>query len=507
MLHHHPIPRFVTRALVVLLLSQNQALAAPATTLPDLGDESAVALSPLEERRLGEEFMREARARLDILEDPEATEYLQTLGQRLTQSARTDAPFRFFLINNPTINAFAVPGGFVGVHTGLILAARNEAELAAVLAHETAHITQRHIPRMIAESQRTMGPALAAILAGILLAASGQGGGEAAILLTTAGMAQHELNFTRSFEEEADRIGMTILDGAGFDARAMPAFFERLDTQNRLNEVNVPEFLRTHPITSRRIAESRDHAQAFAARRNPDETGFLHAQARLRALTVKPDEALSGFRTALDSKNGKAPTAADRYGLAVALLANRETEAARHESIALLTRNPVYLPYRILRAETDMATGKNAAGLDLFAKTLQQTPGSLALIQRYAAALLRAKRAEEARALLDRTVRRRNDEPALYRMLATAAGEAGRPLEAHRAFGEYYYRIGQPRAAVEQFELALRLANSTYYVASLEARIREIREEAPLLFRRDQPPATRRPTQQPATPGTVGTGM
>lgn len=498
--HRHPLLRFVARTLIVLLLWQELVLAAPAPALPDLGDESAVSISPLEERRLGEEFMREARAQLDILDDPEATEYLQALGLRLTRSARTEAPFRFFLVNNPTINAFAVPGGFVGVHTGLILAARNEAELAAVLAHETAHITQRHIPRMIAESQRTMGPALAAILAGILLAASGKGGGEAAILLTTAGMAQHELNFTRSFEEEADRIGMGILDGAGFDARAMPAFFERLEAQNRLNEVNVPEFLRTHPITGRRIAESRDHAQAFAVRRNPDETGFLHAQARLRVLTTKPEEALKGFRSALDPKNSKAPTAADRYGLAVALLATRETEAAQRESIALLARNPDYLPYRILRAETDMAAGKTDAGLALYAKTLQQTPDSLALTQRYAEALLRAKRAEEARTLLDRTIRRRSDEPALYRMLATAAGEAGRPLEAHRAFGEYYYHIGQPRAAVEQFELALRLASSTYYVASLEARIREIREEAPLLFKNDQPPATRNPPSRPITP-------
>ncbi len=145
-----------------------------------------------------------------------------------------------------------------------------------------------------------------------------------------------------------------------------------------------------------------------------------------------------------------------------------------------------------------MAAGNTAAGLALYAKTLQQNPDSLALIQRNAAALLGAKRPEDARALLDRTIRRRSDEPALYRMLATAAGEAGRPLEAHRAFGEYYYRVGQPRAAVEQFELALRLANSSYYVSSLEARIREIREEEPLLFKNDRPPASRSP-QRPAT--------
>src|SRR4030067_1017815 len=184
--------------LIGLLISPAGWAASINSTLPDLGDESAAVLSPQDERRIGEDFMRQARLRLDLLDDPELNEYVQELGRRLTAGADGLPAVHFFLVNNSSINACAVPGGFIGLHTGLLLAARSEAELAAVLAHETAHITQRHIPRMIAESQRISGPALAAMLAGILIAASGQPGGEAAVLLTTAGAGQHAHNYTRA---------------------------------------------------------------------------------------------------------------------------------------------------------------------------------------------------------------------------------------------------------------------------------------------------------------------
>ena len=160
-------------------------------TLPDLGDESIAVISPTQERKLGENLMRQSRRTLAFMEDPETNEYIQMLGQKLVSNsdgARQD--FRFFVINNPTVNAFALPGGFIGVHTGLILTTKSEAELASVLAHETAHITQRHIPRLITESQRTSLPAMAAILAGILLASSGHQSGEAAIALTSAAVTQ-----------------------------------------------------------------------------------------------------------------------------------------------------------------------------------------------------------------------------------------------------------------------------------------------------------------------------
>jgi predicted Zn-dependent protease len=483
-------PLFAGLLLSVLLLHHGVALAE--ANLPDLGDESSVVVSPNEERRLGEDFMRQARVHLDLVADPELNEYLRKLGGRLTIGAGLKEDFYFFLVNNPTINAFAVPSRFIGVHTGLLLTASSEAEVAAVLAHETAHITQRHIPRLIAESQRTSGPALAAILAGILIAASGGKGGEAAVALATASVAQNELNFTRAFEQEADRIGMKFLDTAGYDARAMASFFERLTTAGRLYEVNLPEFLRTHPVTTRRLAESRDHAENFPARKNPDDRDFRHMQARLRVLTNTPESALAYFRDRPDASSRNDP--ANRYGLALALSATHRPEAARLELQELIQRHPDYLPYLLLRAEIEYATGNPKAGAETYAAAAKRFPDSLAVAQKHAQALIKTGRYTEARTLLDATVRQFPDEPALYKLLATAAGESGQRMAAHRAFGEYYYRMGQPAAAIEQLELAIQHADrSFYYTSSIEARIREIREQSGLLFK---PQAPKRPEQK-----------
>jgi beta-barrel assembly-enhancing protease len=486
-------PRLGVFLLIGLLISPAGWATSLNGNLPDLGDESAVVLSPQDERRIGEDFMRQARAQFDILDDPELNEYLRDLGRRLTAGVVGLPEFHFFLVNNPTINAFAVPGGFIGVHTGLLLAARSEAEVAAVLAHETAHITQRHIPRMIAESRRISGPALAAILAGILIAASGQPGGEAAILLTTAGMAQNELNFTRAFEQEADRIGMNILNTAGYDARAMPAFFEQMELLTRLYENNLPEFLRSHPVTGRRIAESRNHAEGFPVRPNPDTGAFAHMQARLQVLGSKADEALKLFR-AKRGNGGATQHAADQYGYALALLANERYDEARRETALLLKSRADYVPYHILRAEIELAANNKPAGLSAYAEAGRKFPTSLALTQRHASALLKNSQPAQARQLLDTAVRQRPQEPALYKLLASAAGESGNRMEAHRAYGEYYFLTGQPRAAIEQFELAIRFANNNfYYVSSLGARIKEIQETLPPVAVKKDPDGEHKP--------------
>ena len=480
--------------LIGLLISPAGRATSIGGNLPDLGDESAAVLSPQDERRIGEDFMRQARLQLDLLDDPELNEYVQDLGRRLTAGVDGLPAFHFFLVNNASINAFAVPGGFIGLHTGLLLAARSEAELAAVLAHETAHITQRHIPRMIAESQRISGPALAAMLAGILIAASGQPGGEAAVLLTTAGIAQHELNFTRAFEQEADRIGMTILNKAGYDARAMPGFFEQMEQLTRLYDNNLPEFLRTHPVTGRRIAESRNHAENFPARANPDASAFAHMQARLQVLGNKPEAALKLFQAKLANPDST-PTAADRYGHALALFTNKRYEESRRESAPLLKARADYVPYSILRAEIELAANNTSAGLKAYAEAARKFPASLALTQRHASALLKNGQPAQARQLLDKAVRARPQEPALYKLLASAAGESGNRMEAHRAYGEYYFLTGQPRAAIEQFELATRFAgNNFYYVSSFEARIKDIRETLP------PAPAAKRPERERQSP-------
>ncbi len=452
------------------------------TNLPDLGDESIAVISPAQERKLGEDLMRQSRRTLAFMNDPEISEYIQSLGQRLV--AHSDNPqkdFRFFVINNPTINAFAVPGGFIGVHTGLILAAQNEAELASVLAHETAHITQRHIPRLIAESQRTTLPAMAAILAGILLASSGHQGGEAAIALTSAAVAQKGINYTRAFEEEADRIGMQILAHAGFDPHAMPAFFEQMQNLNRINDTNLPEFLRTHPVTTSRIADSRNRAEKFKLRQTPDSSDFQHVRAKIRALAPgNVDEIARGFKENL--AQGKYLNAeAERYGYVVALLRARQIPAARAEVHKLVAKLPNRISYRILEAEAEMAAEKYPQALAIYADSYAKAPTSAPLMHYYVSALLKIGKHRQAKDLLKTALQRRPEDPELYRMLAQAAGGIGDNYEAHKAQGEHYYLNGNPRAAIEQFQLASRYAGDNFYLqSSLEARITAIREEIAL---------------------------
>ncbi|WP_296673802.1 M48 family metalloprotease [Sulfuricaulis sp.] len=449
------------------------------TNLPDLGDESIAVISPAQERKLGEDLMRQARRTLAFMNDPEISEYIQSLGQRLvSHSDNPKQDFRFFVIDNPSINAFAVPGGFIGVHTGLILATQSEAELASVLAHETAHITQRHIPRLIAESQRTTLPALAAVLAGILLASSGHQGGEAAIALTSAAVAQKGINYTRTFEEEADRIGMQILAQSGFDPRAMPAFFEQMQNLNRLNDTNLPEFLRTHPVTTNRIADSRNRAEKFKVRRASESSDFQHVRAKIRALAPgNQEEIVRGFRENL--AQGKYFNAeAERYGYAVALLRVRQLATARAEVQKLVKKQPNRISYRILQAETEMSAENYKQAQAIYVDAYAKAPANATLIQNYASALLKTGKHRQARDLLKNALQRRPEDPELYRMLAQAAGGSGAHYEAHKAMAEHYYLSGNPNAAIEQLQLATRFAGDNFYLqSSLEARMAAIKEE------------------------------
>jgi beta-barrel assembly-enhancing protease len=467
--------------LSVTLLCQLGQVSAYADTanLPDLGDESLTVISPAQEHKLGEDLMRQSRRSLAFMDDPEISEYIQSLGRKLvSHSDNPQQDFRFFVIDNPTINAFALPGGFIGVHTGLILATENEAELASVLAHEIAHITQRHIPRMIAESQRTTLPAMAAILAGILLASSGHQGGEAAIALTSAAVAQKGINYTRTFEEEPDRIGMQTLARSNFDPRAMPAFFEQMQNLNRLNETSLPEFLRTHPVTTNRIADSRNRAEQFPTHPVSDSAEFLNVRAKIRALSEgNPDEIARSFKENL--AQGKYRNVdAERYGYAIALLRVHQPEAARAEARKLIERQPGNISYRILEAETEMAMEHYTQALGIYANAYAKAPTDPALVQYYSSALLKTDHFRQARDLLKTALQERPESPVLYQMLAQAAGGMGSSYESHKALAEHYYFSGNPTAAIQQLQLAARYTGDNFYLqSSLEARIAAIKEE------------------------------
>jgi len=242
--------------------------------LPDLGGAGEAVLSPQMERRLGESVVRDIRFREPTyLDDPEVAEYLGALGAQLTGASTSGAryDFEFFVLRDPTVNAFALPGGFVGVHTGLISTADTESELASVLAHEIAHVTQRHISRMFGQQEKMQIPAMAALAAAVLLGRHRPDLGAGAAAAAQAGAVQAALGYSRDFEREADRVGLQTLEAAGFDTRAMPAFFEKMQKSTRVSDdASVPGYLRTHPVTTERIADAQNKSAALPYRQHRD---------------------------------------------------------------------------------------------------------------------------------------------------------------------------------------------------------------------------------------------
>ena len=300
-------------------------LRAFAAGLPDLGEVGAGDLSPIAERRVGEQAMREIRWREQAyVEDPEVEDYLTGLGLGLAAHAPAiSQSFSFFAVRDASLNAFALPGGFIGVHTGLIVEARSESELAAVLGHEIAHVTQRHIAQMVGNQGRTGLIMLASLIVAILAAGSNSQAAEAAIATGSAAGIQSQLSFSRDFEREADRIGLQILSQAGFDVRGMSSFFERLQRGSRLYENHAPVYMRTHPLTTERIADIENRVQSIAYRQVPDSVSFRLVRAKLIAEGGDAHE----FETRLKLLDGEAPWVIG-YARARAELARGRPDAA-----------------------------------------------------------------------------------------------------------------------------------------------------------------------------------
>ncbi len=318
--------------------------------LPDLGDPAQLALSVPQERRLGESIMRDVRMSGGYLNDPEVSDYLNQLGNRLVV-AIPGAPFdfEFFAVNDSSINAFALPGGFVGINTGLILLTQTESELAAVLAHEISHVTQHHIARTIASQKDAMLATLAA-LAGAILAARTGGSSSGQIAQAAAAGAQGlalqmQINFTRQNEQEADRVGFTRLEAAGFDVYAMATFMERLQRSTRFLEGNVPSYLRDHPVTYERIADAQARAQGKPFRLVKDSLDFSLVRALVRSYEGTAKDAFV-LEDALVEKRYNDAIAA-RYGLVAALV---RADNLKRAQVELATLQKVAPPHPMIEA-------------------------------------------------------------------------------------------------------------------------------------------------------------
>ena len=451
--------------------------------LPEIGQSGGAIVTPGEERRTGEAVVRNIRRAGGIVDDPLVNEYLNHLAYRLVSTSDTQHPqFEFFMINDRVINAFALPGGFIGVNYGLLLATDSESELASVLAHEIAHVTQRHHARAYEFSEGSNIPVLAAMIAAMILGSQGSQVGQAALTALTAGSIQRQINFTRANEKEADYIGIQLLADSGFDPQSMAVFFQKLDQESRLYGVQAPEFLRTHPVNESRIADASNRAEQMRRATSPNPKNYYLMRARLQVITALDKKAIrDGFAKSL--KAGRyLDREAEQYGYALSLMETGEFEPARKILNELLKNDPNRIAYLLARARLESMANQHPQAIAHFQQALANYPGNGPLTLAYAQALLRGGQAKQARDVINEYQRNKPDEPLFYKLLAEAEAALGNTANTHIAMGEYYYRIGQTHQAIDQLTLALKDKQLDFYNTSrIEARLSEFQEEIALL--------------------------
>ena len=420
-----------------LLLFSFFAPLALADDLPDLGDVSSTVLSPLDEKKIADQIMRSVMSSEEVLYDPEITDYIQNLGMRLASNGPDKTQwFNFFVVKDNSINAFAMPGGVVGVHTGLIVAASNESELAGVMGHEIGHVVQHHMARMMAQQKNDSLISLAGMALAILSARANPQLASAAMTASSAGSVQKQLDYTRDHEREADRVGISILESAGYDTHAMASFFETMQKGTRYVEGSAPTFLRTHPITSERIA---DVSARIAKSRDQLET----ARRRRRTRAMLRLGNVDGATKELSWMRANAPS---------------------HPFFASLAAN-----IEVARDNPTQAAKAYQAGIAIY-------PGSRSLIYGCAEHFLRIRQPQQALQLLNEKQSLYPTDAYMYELKSKAYAALGKNLLSHQAQGEAYFRRYNNPKALEQMDLAVRSGDGDFYQQSIvEARLKELR--------------------------------
>lgn len=469
------------KTLVALSIAVISGLSAPAwadtrVDLPDLGDASEASLSQADELKLGRDVYLAMQDDNDFVDDQEVAAYVNKLGNRLAAFAFVpQIHFTFFCVNDNTINAFAMPGGYVGVNAGLVLTTQSEAELASVMGHEIAHVAQHHIARMQAASGATnplilLGTILAAALA------SRSAGGQGTVGALSAGIGlsiSTQLAYSRDFEREADRVGMQYLVNAGFDARAMPEFFQRLEGANRYTDNSAYAFLRTHPVTEERISEAQNRALAYPIKMKPSSPDYLLVREKLRVLTLKPDANLQFYQVKLANRQFLSE-GAQWYGLSRTKLLLHDVKGAKE---ALAKARQLLLPHPMLVGlEADIAREQKdwSTASRILEQGIEQFPDYWPLRMAQVNVLIESGDAAGALARLNTLLSLQPSNAVLYRKQAQLYADKD-TLRYHAAMGNAFYFERRYEPALEQFHLAEKAKGEDFYLrSSIEARMREL---------------------------------
>jgi predicted Zn-dependent protease len=514
--------RFTPTRLLTALLCAGLTFGAAAqdkdVRLPDLGSSANALISPQEAQDYGAAMLRQMRALDMVVDDPMLDDYINDLGYRLVSgSEKPKEHFSFFIAKENVINAFAAPGGYIAVNSGLIIITNSESELAGVMAHEIGHITQNHLQRAFEASKKDT-PLMALILLGALAAGAGAGAGDAAgaILMGGQGMLmQRQINFTRKDEIEADRAGIQTLSNAGYDPNAMASFFGRMEDTLRVGSGgergDVPALLQDHPVSLDRISDAKARAGALLAQQKQRPNGstldksqwekstapiafvkdptaiatrdskggldvYLLMRERVRVLSGDPGQLATYYATNLQNERGF-DTPSNRYGYALALIRSNRGAKAIEALQPVLAAHADSQIIQLAMADAKLQAGRRAEALTLYAGLNQQSPRNRAIAMGYAKALTDAGSPDEARqaATMLMPMLDNNDEPELYRSYARASEKAGDPVRSGEAYADASYLSGRPFDAMEQLKTLLKRPDLDYYSrARIQARINDL---------------------------------
>ncbi|THB70876.1 MAG: M48 family peptidase [Gammaproteobacteria bacterium] len=444
-------------ALAILFLWHPQTV--NADEIPDIGSPHSKYFSPQQEAEIGRQMMQQVKESAALITDPEINTYIQSLGNSLVNYANENnlPEFTFFIIASDQINAFAAPGGYIGIFTGLINATKTESELASVLAHEIGHITQSHLARRIAEHERLSVPRIAALLASILIATQDSQAGSAALISTNAASIQHQLAYSRTAEKEADNIGLKILAASGYDQKGMTGFFQTL--QDAQTHSNKPiEYLSTHPLTQSRISEVKSRINHQYKWMGKESINYILIKTKLDIYSINdPQKALEKYQRLITTDSNFS----NHYGYALALIKSGRYKKAEQIILKLISDDTERIAYLIALGKSQLQQKKIKNCYTTYQKALQIYPDNYPLIHNYAVALLYSSAYADGLKLVQQKLNLAKQHPELYKLAADLASKKGHKWLGHEYIGDYYrFNFYQAGVAREHYKKALTAINS-----------------------------------------------
>jgi len=443
--------------------------------LPELGDVSQTVLSAQDEQNIAEQILAEVAMSDEVLQDAEVVDYLQSLGNRLAAASDDKLQtFYFFVVKDNSINAFAIPGGVIGVHTGLFLSSNSESELASVLGHEIGHVTQHHLARILAKQKTDTFKNIAGIAVALLVARTNPELASGALATSSAAGIQRQLDYTRAHEREADRVGLSILENAGFDPRGMPAFFTTLQRGSRFVEGSAPSFLRTHPLTSERISDVENRVAMMPYKQVASSADYYFVRAKLRTNEGLAQTVIDQFSHNIQTGR-YANEAAEHYGLAVAMLRKNDVVGASRQIKWLDDRQIKSAFIENVKARIAVIQNNPQKVAEQYASAIKQYPQNRALVYGYADHFLALKQTKEMIALVKAKQAPYPNDAHFYELLAKAYFIEQKELLRFQAQGEAYYRQYNVDKALEQMGFASKAKDGSFYEKSIvEARLKDL---------------------------------